>query len=256
MKLSVIERHLFNPGSKELTLALGLTKLLWILRRSLEVFLLRTGTCTWWMNSSCGAEFLYNPQAETSPEKSVSSKFINIPPTGAASELLHQQPVNKGQGLVIYVHTWRKACIFYIILTDDECYCLSYTLPFPSKWCTKTNQFRFNYQSFPFAIFFLLKASFSFTISSWSCLLPHLPLQAPPHSSLFHPLSLPRFSSAEITFQLHPFWPISCRWSISSHAWKSGVPWLLGQSPPIIFYDFSNHFSSPSFCLGPPVQFF
>lgn len=118
MKLSVIEGHLFNPGSKELTLALGLTKLLWILRRSLEVFLLRTGTCTWWMNSSCGAEFLYNPQAETSPERSVSSKFINIPPNGAASELLHQQPVNKGQGLVIYVHTWRKACIFYIILTD------------------------------------------------------------------------------------------------------------------------------------------
>lgn len=118
LKLSVIKGHLFNPCSEELTLTLGLRKLLWILRRSLEVFLLRTGICTWWMTSSCGAEFLCNPQAETSPEKSVSTKFINIPPTRAASELLHRQPVNKGQDLVIYVHTWRKACILYIILTD------------------------------------------------------------------------------------------------------------------------------------------
>lgn len=153
-------------------------------------------------------------------------------------------------------HLKKSLYILHYIDRHNECYCLSYTLPFPSKWCTKTSQFSFNYQSFPFAIFCLLKASFSFTISSWSCLLPHLPLQAPPHSLLFHPLSLPRFSSTEIASQLHPFWPISCRWSISSHAWKSGAPWLLGQSPPIIFYDFSNHFSSPSFCLGPPVQFF
>lgn len=118
MKLSVIKGRLFNPGSKELTLALGLMKLLWILRRSLQVLLLRTGTCPWWMNSSCGAEFLCNPQAETSPEESVSTKFINTPPIPAGSELLHQQPVNKGQDLVIDVHTWRKACMFYIILTD------------------------------------------------------------------------------------------------------------------------------------------
>lgn len=118
MKAGVIKRHLFNPGSKELTLALGWMKLLWVLRRSLGVLLLRTGTGAWWMNSSCGSEFLCNPQAETSPEKAVSTKFINLPAIPAASELLHQQPVNKGQDLMIYVHTWRKACIFYIKLTD------------------------------------------------------------------------------------------------------------------------------------------
>lgn len=175
------------------------------------------------------AEVLCNPQAETSPEESVSTKFINTPPVPAGSELLHQQPVNKGQDLVIDVHTWRKACMFYIILTDVmngaafQTRCLSWVNDV-QKLVSSALIVNF----FPLPFLCLSKASLSLTINSWSSLLSHLLLQAPPHSLLLSPQS--SAIPAEIFFHCNCFSTSSfLAFDPFNHMPENLMfPWLLG----------------------------